>query len=111
MDTLELPWTTFLNEMESFAIGNQTAWCDACGATSTACSATASSPTPTPSATSAPSSKGMSAAVGGVIGAMVTLGVILGFEALLLLVAGLRVVKNGTGGAGIELGNLAGRKQ
>jgi hypothetical protein len=111
MDTLELPWTTFLNEMESFAIGNQTAWCDACGASSTACSATSSSPTPTPSATSASSSKGMSAAVGGVIGAMVTLGVILGLEALLLLVAGLRVVKNGTGVAGIELGNLAGRKQ
>jgi regulator of protease activity HflC (stomatin/prohibitin superfamily) len=53
----------------------------------------------------------MSAAVGGVIGAMVTLGVILGIEALLLLVAGLRVVKNGTGGAGVELGNLTGRKQ
>lgn len=42
----------------------------------------------------------MSKAVAGVIGAMVTLAVVLGIEALVLVVAGLRVVSRKRLGAG-----------
>jgi hypothetical protein len=108
--SMELPWTTFLSEMESFAIGNQTAWCAACGNTSTACSSV-SSTAPTATVTSAPSSRGgLSVAVGGVIGAMVTLAVILGIEAALILLAGLRVVKKQGGGESIALGGVSSGK-
>jgi hypothetical protein len=109
--SLELPWTTFLSEMESFAIGNQTAWCDACGSSSTACTSTATSAAPTVTVTSAPAGRGgLSVAVGGVIGAMVTLAVILGLEAALLLLTGLRVVKKAGAGESPALGGVTSGK-
>ncbi len=40
----------------------------------------------------------MSNAVAGVIGAMVTLAVVLGLEALVAIIAGLRVVRKGAAG-------------
>ncbi|KAG4432399.1 hypothetical protein IFR05_012109 [Cadophora sp. M221] len=89
-----LPWTTFVSEMNKFAIGDQATWCTQCGNTDGLCASTAttsSSPSATPSS-SPSSSGGMSKAVAGVIGAMVTLAVVLGFEALVLLVGGLRLV-------------------
>jgi hypothetical protein len=53
-----------------------------------------SSSSATPSSSSNDSGgSGISTAVGGVIGAMVTLAVVLGVEALILLVAGMRVVR------------------
>ncbi|KAL5320825.1 hypothetical protein ACEPPN_011635 [Leptodophora sp. 'Broadleaf-Isolate-01'] len=89
-----LPWTTFVSEMNKFAIGDQDTWCTQCGNTDGLCATTAttsSSPSATPSSSST-SSGGMSKAVAGVIGAMVTLAVVLGFEALVLLVGGFRLV-------------------
>lgn len=105
---LELPWPTFVTEMNKFAIGDQASWCAACGNTTGTCaSATSSTSSPSSSTTSnnAPAgasstsgSGGISKAVAGVIGAMVTLAVILGLEALILLIGGLRVVsKKGVG--------------
>ena len=48
---------------------------------------------------------GMSTAVAGVVGAMVTLAVILGVEALVMLVAGLRLVsRKGRAGVGAGAG-------
>jgi hypothetical protein len=96
---VELPWSTFVSEMNSFAIGSQDAWCAACGAGSTACNSTttASSGTSSPSATaSSCSGGGISKAVAGVVGAMVTLAVILAVIALLLLVGGFRLVRKGS---------------
>ena len=95
--------------MSKFAIGTQAAWCAACGNTTGVCasSATGSGGSsggqfPAPAGGSS-SGGGISTAVGGVIGAMVTLGVILGVEALVMLVAGLRLVRknrlSGVGGA------------
>ncbi|KAI9744808.1 MAG: hypothetical protein M1818_001733 [Claussenomyces sp. TS43310] len=95
--SLEVPWPTFVTEMNKFAIGDQASWCKACGNTTGTC-ATATSASPSPSSTSLSSTSsssngsGMSKAVAGVIGAMVTLAVILGIEALILLLGGLRVV-------------------
>ncbi|TGO65947.1 hypothetical protein BOTNAR_0072g00210 [Botryotinia narcissicola] len=92
---LTLPYTTFVDEMNKFAIGDQDAWCTACGESTGDCaSSTASSSSSSGSGSSGNSegSGGMSKAVAGVIGAMVTLAVVLGLEALVLVVAGLRVV-------------------
>ena len=96
---IELPWNTFVTEMDKFAIGSQNDWCTACGAGSTACNSTttASSGTTSPSATASSSSGGgISRAVDGVIGAMVTLAVILAVIALLMLAGGFRLVHKGS---------------
>ena len=87
-----LPWSTFTSEMAKFAIGDQETWCSKCGNTTGICASADATTTNSPSASSSSSGGGMSRAVAGVIGAMVTLAVILGVEALVILVAGLRVV-------------------
>ncbi len=91
-----IPWSTFVDGMNGFAIGDQASWCTACGNSTGVCAAATTS---TSSGTGAAqksggssSDGGVSKPVAGVIGAMVTLAVILGVEALILLVAGLRVV-------------------
>jgi len=95
--------------MNKFAIGDQKDWCAACGNSTGVCSSMSKT-----SATSSPSdggngrgNGGMSKAVAGVIGAMVTLAVILGVEALLVLVAGLRLVSKKRLGAGAGEGAVA----
>lgn len=89
-----IPWNTFVTEMDKFAIGDQADWCIACGNTTGVCASTATSSGSTPSSSSSPSgSGGVSKVVAGVIGAMVTLAVILGLEALILLAGGFRIAK------------------
>ena len=88
-----LPWKTFVDGMNKFAIGSQQQWCSACGNTTGICASSA--PSSSDGSSSGPSTstdKGISKPVAGVIGAMVTLAVILGAEALILLVGGLRLV-------------------
>ncbi len=88
-----LPWNTFVEQMNQFAIGDQADWCTKCGNSTGVCaSATTSTLTGTSPAATASSSGGISKAVAGVIGAMVTLTFILGAEAIIMAVAGLRVV-------------------
>jgi hypothetical protein len=98
---IELPWNTFVTEMNKFAVGNQAAWCSACGAGSTACNTTTSASTGSSSASatataSSISGSGISRPVAGVIGAMVTLAVILASIALLMLAGGFRLVRKGS---------------
>lgn len=98
-----LSWPTFVSEMNKFAISEQADWCTACGNTTGTCASTttSSSSSGSTSATSSKSSSGgVSRVVAGVIGAMVTLAVILGLEALVLLVGGLRIAKKHTRGVG-----------
>ncbi|KAK4935266.1 hypothetical protein LTR10_023660 [Elasticomyces elasticus] len=110
-----LPWTQFVSGMEAFAINSQAAWCKACGNSTGTCSSEAlglssgsSSNSSSGSGSSSSGSGGMSKAVAGVIGAMVTLAVILGLELLVMLVGGLRVVsKKRLGGTGAATGNAA----
>ena len=107
---IEMPWTTFVSEMDKFGIGSQDAWCSACGAGSTACNTTSSTSTASSTATPMPSSSGgdggVSRAVDGVIGAVVTLAVIAGLIALLMLVGGFRFVRKGK--AAVDGGGVAG---
>lgn len=92
-----IPWSDFASGMSKFAIGDQADWCRACGNTTGVCaaySASGSGPSSGSSNAGAGSASGggMSNAVAGVIGAMVTLAVILAVEGLIILVGGLRLV-------------------
>ena len=99
-----ISWPTFVDEMNKFAIGDQATWCQKCGNSTGVCAPTGSSSSSgsAPSSTSSQSSSsgGMSKAVAGVIGAMVTLAVILGLEALVIVLGGLRLVNKKRLGAG-----------
>ncbi|KAF7938035.1 hypothetical protein EAE99_001707 [Botrytis elliptica] len=103
---LTLPYTTFVAQMNKFAIGDQDAWCTACGESTGACASSTTSSSSSSSSSGSSSSgnpegnRGISKAVAGVIGAMVTLAVVLGIEALVLMLAGLRVVSRKRLGAG-----------
>ncbi|MCJ1230396.1 hypothetical protein MMC12_007070 [Toensbergia leucococca] len=113
---LSLPWSTFVSSMNDFALGSQEQWCAACGNTTGVCTSTTTSVNSTsssPSASSSPSSTGgISKAVAGVISAFVTLAVLLGIEALVLLIGGLRLVsKKRLSGAGAGNGVANGMKE
>lgn len=90
-----ITWKEFRTQMERFAIGTTEEWCLACGNSTGSCASSSSSSSSSPSSSSSGNSgngNGLSPAVNGVIGAMVTLAVILGLEALVLGLGGLRIV-------------------
>ena len=92
---ITLPWSDFVTETKKIAVTSQDEWCQACGNSGSQCA-------PAATTASGSSSGGMSKAVAGVVGAMVTLGVILGLEALFFLVGGFRITKKRK--AGSEVG-------
>ena len=95
-----ISWNDFVTSTNKFAIGDQKSWCLACGNSTGVCAAYANnssggSASGSSSSGSRPSNKsggGMSLAVAGVIGAFVTLAVVLGIESLILLIGGFRLV-------------------
>ncbi|KAL0936533.1 uncharacterized protein CTRU02_208748 [Colletotrichum truncatum] len=90
-----LPWNTFVSEMRQFAVEDTKAWCTACGNSTGTC-ATAlglDGNTDANSNNSNKDSNGISTPVAGVIGALVTLVVILGIQGLVMAIGGLRMVK------------------
>lgn len=99
-----LSWDDFKTETEKFAIVSDTEWCTQCGNTEGKCASSASVSSSSDSASSPGSSGsgGMSRAVAGVIGAMVTLAVILGLEALFILAGGFRIAKRRKAGSEIS---------
>ncbi|EXJ60717.1 acid phosphatase [Cladophialophora yegresii CBS 114405] len=117
-----LPWSEFVASTAKFSIGTQAEWCSACGNSTGVCSPAALGGEGASGALGTSSSDdssgghkgGISKAVAGVIGAMVTLGVILGLEILFFTVGGFRLVSkkrlarnasNGSGdmsGSGVE---------
>lgn len=95
-----LPWTDFVSGMQKIAISDTPSWCKACGETTGTCAVAlglsgsgGNGSTSTAGSGSGNKGGGLSNAVAGVIGALVTLGVILGIEALVMVVGGLRLVK------------------
>ncbi|ETN44556.1 uncharacterized protein HMPREF1541_10226 [Cyphellophora europaea CBS 101466] len=95
-----LPWNDFVTSMASFSIKSQADWCKACGNSTGVCSSESLDGSGDGGSSASATSKsggggggGISKAVAGVIGAMVTLAVILGVELLIMLVAGLRLVR------------------
>lgn len=109
-----ISWNDFTTGMNKFALGTTEQWCTACGNFTGTCAAYApSSSSGSSSSTSSSSGKsgnGLSPAVNGVIGAMVTLAVVLGVEALIMLLGGLRLVskKRLAQGAGSDMSSAAG---
>lgn len=91
-------WNDFTAGMDEFAIRSDEKWCNVCGNTEGSCAAYSSDSSSNGDDSSASASSksdsgnGLSPAVNGVIGAMVTLAVVLGLEALILLVGGFRIV-------------------
>jgi len=108
-----LAWTDFSSRMAGISVGSNAEWCVACGNTTGTCAGTSGASTDDGSDGTTDSNTGgshMSNAVAGVIGAMITLGIIFGAEALILLLGGFRMVRkramrNGAGSSndGAEL--------
>jgi hypothetical protein len=91
-----MAWTDFVTGMGKFSIGSQSAWCEACSNSTGVCAPTTASTSPSSGgvgSSSGSGGSGISKAVAGAIGAMVTLAVILGVEGLIMLVAGFRLVR------------------
>ncbi|KAM0424782.1 hypothetical protein ACHAPT_010092 [Fusarium lateritium] len=95
-----LSWTDFKAGMTKFAIEDDEEWCKLCGNTDGSCSSDNDDDDDDDddddSVSSSGSSSGISKPVAGVIGALVTLAVILGIELAVLLIGGLRLVKKST---------------
>ncbi|KAK4690145.1 hypothetical protein P7C71_g6579, partial [Lecanoromycetidae sp. Uapishka_2] len=107
-----MAWNDFVAGMGKFSIGSQEAWCQACGNSTGVCASATASTSPSSGGAakgtgSGSGSGGISKAVAGVIGAFVTLAVILGIEGLVMLVAGLRLVKKNRLSAGAREGAVA----
>jgi hypothetical protein len=82
-------WNDFQTNLNKFAVSTTEQWCTKCGNSTDTCAAYAPS-----NGASAQSSNddGISPAIGGVIGAFVTLAVVLGLLAAFMLVGGFRLV-------------------
>ena len=88
-----ISWNTFSNNMNKFAVSTTEQWCHKCGNTDGKCAAFSQDNT-NGKANSSSNNGGsrMSATVGGVIGAFVTLAVVLGALASFMLLGGFRLV-------------------
>ncbi|KAL4773409.1 histidine phosphatase superfamily [Aspergillus nidulans var. acristatus] len=103
-----IPWSTFVEQTEKIAVMTTQQWCDVCGNTDGQCaSSSGNSDSGNASTDSIAGSNdgGISKGVAGVIGAMVTLAVILGLEALFLLLGPFRLSKKGRA-AGVARDNV-----
>ncbi|CAK3833541.1 phosphoglycerate mutase [Lecanosticta acicola] len=97
-----LSWPAFVAGMGTFSVGSTQQWCTACGNVTGTCAAYApagSNNNATGRGSGSGSNdkgnakgNGLSPAVNGVIGAMVTLAVVLGIEALVVALGGMRLV-------------------
>ena len=114
----ELPWPTFTSEMGKISISWGPQWCERCGNSTGSCDFKDTASGGSTGSASASSDNnnndgGVSKAVAGVIGAFVTLAVILGLAGLIILVGGMRLVskkrlnQGHANGAGLESGNGA----
>lgn len=95
-----MKWNDFKTSMMDFAIEDDQHWCSLCGNTDGACASnsTSSDNGSSSSSSSGGGGGGVSKPVAGVIGALVTLVVILGIEAIIMLLGGLRLVKKSARG-------------
>jgi hypothetical protein len=98
-------WDDFQANLSKFAVSNSEQWCTKCGNSTGTCAAYASNGG-SASTQQKSSNNGISPAIGGVIGAMVTLAVVLGSLAAFMLLGGFRLVskKHLAGAAGAVQG-------
>ncbi|KAI1160539.1 phosphoglycerate mutase-like protein [Nemania serpens] len=110
-----LPWARFLSEMNKFAVGDTADWCRVCGVTTGACASTSSGSGSdgnggSTTGTTSPNGNAISLPVAGVIGALVTLAVVLGVEGLIYVLSGMTLIKKSTLAAQVGAGAAAGSK-
>lgn len=94
---LDIPWSEFVARTQPIAITSQQQWCQVCGNTTGICAPSAAGPPSSDGSFPSSSSHGMSLGDAGVIGAMVTLGVLGLLIAIIMFVFKLRLVKKGSG--------------
>lgn len=94
---LEMPWPEFVAKTKPIAITSQQQWCQVCGNSTGICAPLAGGPQSSDVASITSPSRGMSLGDAGVIGAMVTLGVLGLLTAFVMLVFNLRLVKKRPG--------------
>ncbi|KAJ9134100.1 Histidine acid phosphatase [Pleurostoma richardsiae] len=108
-----LSWADFVSGMQEFTISDTASWCAACGNTTGTCasySSSSSSGSDSGSSNTTSTDKGgngVSKPVAGVIGALVTLVVILGVEGLVMAIGGLRLTKKRSQAAAAAAGTGA----
>ncbi|KAM0246721.1 hypothetical protein ACHAP5_004492 [Fusarium lateritium] len=97
-DKTTISWKAFKSGMSEFAIKDNKHWCKLCGNTDDICASSSDDDDDSASSQSSSggSGNGVSKPVAGVIGALVTLVVILGIQAAVILFGGLRLVKKST---------------
>jgi hypothetical protein len=100
-------WTDFQAQLAKFAITSTEQWCNKCGNATGGCAAYAPSSSNNGGSAKAQNSGGLSPTIGGVIGAFVTLAVVLGALAAFMLLGGFRLVSKkamarGMHGASVE---------
>ncbi|KAL4978947.1 histidine phosphatase superfamily [Aspergillus desertorum] len=103
-----IPWSTFVEQTEKIAVRTTQQWCDVCGNTDGQCASSggnSDSGNASTDSVSGSNGDGISKGVAGVIGALVTLAVILGLEALFLLLGPFRLAKKGMD-AGVAEGTV-----
>ncbi|WXC45750.1 hypothetical protein QX201_005447 [Fusarium graminearum] len=71
-----MSWTIFVKEMQKRSITTVSSWCTMCGSTEEFCVAALRGDSASPTSPDSSSGSGISNAVAGIIGALVTLGVI-----------------------------------
>ncbi|KAG9200255.1 hypothetical protein G6514_007468 [Epicoccum nigrum] len=89
-----VPYALFRDKVSAFAVGNSEQWCKKCGNTAGTCAAYTDGNSGSGVSSSQQNKRGsaISPAIGGVIGAMVTLAVVLGSLAAFMLLGGFRLV-------------------
>ncbi|KAK2877843.1 hypothetical protein FQN49_001136 [Arthroderma sp. PD_2] len=87
-----LPWSDFVSHMKEIALTSQDDWCNACGSASEGCPGAPINGPSDPS-TSAKDDNGISKPVAGVVGALVTLAVVLGVQAIVLFAGGFTLAR------------------
>ncbi|KAF5552728.1 acid phosphatase [Fusarium phyllophilum] len=95
-DETTISWKDFKTGMSDFAIEDTKHWCKLCGNNDGTCASNSDDDSTSSQSSSGGSGNGVSKPVAGVIGALVTLVVILGVQAAFILLGGLRLVKKST---------------
>ncbi|KAF5665211.1 acid phosphatase [Fusarium circinatum] len=95
-DETTISWKDFKTGMSDFAIEDTKHWCKLCGNNDGNCASDSDDDSTSSQSSSGGSGNGVSKPVAGVIGALVTLVVILGVQAAFILLGGLRLVKKST---------------
>ncbi|PWY92250.1 phosphoglycerate mutase-like protein [Aspergillus heteromorphus CBS 117.55] len=93
-----ISWSDFVSQTKKIAVTSTAQWCQMCGNTAGQCAVYSNSTGPASTTGTAPaettaSEHGVSRPVAGAIGAMVTLAVVLGVEALVLFLGRLQIRK------------------